>query len=49
MVKGLIEAGASADITDNDGRTAAQEARKFGHGEILEFLTPRVCRAKQDI
>lgn len=46
-VKLLLKNGANPCSTDNDGRTAAGLAKKYGHGNIAEYLSSRFhCQEK---
>jgi ankyrin repeat protein len=38
VIEVLLNAGAEVGTLDNDKRTAAQEATKFGHYKVLRVL-----------
>merc|ERR1712034_163754 len=41
MVKALLKANARIDVKDKEGRTAAQIANQFGHGDIEKAIKKR--------
>jgi len=46
-VKSLLDNGANPCATDKDGHTAAWLARKYGHGNVAEYLSSRFgCQEK---